>query len=505
MADNVVYLFPDTNLFIQCRPLDQLDWSDWSEFDQVNLIVCRTVQREIDSLKNRGYGRAAKRARKTNGIFRKIFTSNEKFLEVRDTNPRVRLYLQAQSSPSTDLQDDLDYSKADDEIVGFLDRFRKENQDKVARLLTHDTGPMISADAHGLTVDAIKDEWLLPPEHNESEKKIARLSQRISALEQTEPNFKIRLVDDNGTEVNELHFEYTVYNPMSDDEISACIESLRSLFPIASDFGSRESAVKVDTSVRSRIYRIKKTYKTATDEEISKYTDQDYPEWIDKCEEFFSCIHEKLQQKFGHPSFKFSIVNNGTRPGTDTLVNIVANGNFLVCPPRSDDDLPTKEQTKTSLTLPCPPRPPRGKWVHESRFANPHFDQLSEIAKLTRGGVDPYNYLNYRAALNPHTFRDFRRDPNSFYYKPKRPTQPNRSFSLECEQWRHGIEDEWFDGEFFFKHDTGTISGVLSCEVHAGNLSKPVRRRFPVEISIKSVNSRDRAQELVDELVDSAE
>ena len=505
MADKVVYLFPDTNLFIQCRPLDQLDWSDWSEFGQVNLIVCRPVQREIDSRKNRGSDRAAKRARKTNSIFREIFTSNEKYLEVRDANPRVRLYLQASSLPSTDLQDVLDYSKADDEIVGFLDRFMKENQGKDARLLTHDTGPMITAEAHGLTVDAIKDEWLLAPEHNESEKKIARLNQRISELEQNEPNFEIRLVDDNGTEVNELHLEYTVYDPMSNDEVLACIESLRSLFPIVSDFGSREPAVKVDTTARSRLYRKKKTYKPATDEEISDYTDQDYPEWIDKCEEFFSCIHEKLQQSYGHPSFKFSIVNSGTRPGTDTLVNIVANGNFLVCPPRSDDDLPTKEQSKTSLALPCPPRPPRGKWVHESRFSNPHFDQLSEIAKLTRGVVDPYNHLNYRAALDPHTFHGFRRDPNTFYYKPKRPTQPDKSFSFECEQWRHGIGDESFDGEFFFKHETGTVSGVLSCEVHAGNLSNPVERRFPTEISIRSVNSRDRARELIDELVDSTE
>ena len=38
-------LFPDTNVFIQCRPLEELDWSDWADFEEVHLIVCRTVQR----------------------------------------------------------------------------------------------------------------------------------------------------------------------------------------------------------------------------------------------------------------------------------------------------------------------------------------------------------------------------------------------------------------------------------------------------------------------------
>ena len=195
MADNVVYLFPDTNLFIQCRPLDQLDWSDWSEFDQVNLIVCRPVQREIDSRKNRGNDRAARRARKTYSIFRRIIESNDKFSQVSDANPRVRLYLEAPSLPSTDLKDVLDYSKPDDEIVGCLYRFIKENQNEDARLLTHDTGPLLTAETHGLKVDLIKDEWLLPPEHNESETEIARLRQRVAILEQTEPNFLVSFLN----------------------------------------------------------------------------------------------------------------------------------------------------------------------------------------------------------------------------------------------------------------------------------------------------------------------
>lgn len=49
----ILYLFADTNLFIQCRALVELDWSAWASFDEVHVIVSRPVQREIDYRKNK--------------------------------------------------------------------------------------------------------------------------------------------------------------------------------------------------------------------------------------------------------------------------------------------------------------------------------------------------------------------------------------------------------------------------------------------------------------------
>lgn len=39
MADRILYLFPDTNLFIQCLPLQQIYWTLRSDFDEVHLLV----------------------------------------------------------------------------------------------------------------------------------------------------------------------------------------------------------------------------------------------------------------------------------------------------------------------------------------------------------------------------------------------------------------------------------------------------------------------------------
>lgn len=41
---STLYLFADSNLFLQYRPLDQLDWSRLGNFDDMEVVVCRTVQ-----------------------------------------------------------------------------------------------------------------------------------------------------------------------------------------------------------------------------------------------------------------------------------------------------------------------------------------------------------------------------------------------------------------------------------------------------------------------------
>ena len=47
-----IHLFADSNLFLQCKPLREIDWPQLGDFGDIEVIVCRTVQREIDTLKN---------------------------------------------------------------------------------------------------------------------------------------------------------------------------------------------------------------------------------------------------------------------------------------------------------------------------------------------------------------------------------------------------------------------------------------------------------------------
>ena len=116
----ILYLFPDTNVFIQCRPLEELGWDIWSSsFERVHVIVCRPVQRQIDYLKYRGNNRVSQRARKTHSLIGKILSSAECYRTIRETKPQVKLLLDVSWKPSPQLKDRLDYSEVDDQVVGW--------------------------------------------------------------------------------------------------------------------------------------------------------------------------------------------------------------------------------------------------------------------------------------------------------------------------------------------------------------------------------------------------
>lgn len=109
MTTETLYLFPDTNLFIQCKSLNELDWSEWANFSEIHLIVCRPVLREIDNQKNRGNGRVSRRARKAHSLFRDIAINEKDYELIQKDGPKVKLFLEPLIRPCSELSDRLDY------------------------------------------------------------------------------------------------------------------------------------------------------------------------------------------------------------------------------------------------------------------------------------------------------------------------------------------------------------------------------------------------------------
>ena len=501
MTTQILYLFPDNNLFIQCRPLQEIDWSEWADFEEIHLIVCRPVQREIDNQKNRGNDRVGKRARKTSTLFRKIALGANDYELIPGTTPQIKLFLESQSRPSPELEHRLDYSKSDDEIVGCLYRFRQENPDKDARLLTHDTGPIVTAKDLGLPVIPVDETWILPPENTESEREIIHLKNEIDKLKKTEPQFQIRCIDEHDEEVEELKLECHTYEALTDVERLEFVDFIRNKFPLVTDFGPREPAEEEPKTVLGSFIWTQKIYTPASDETIAKYRDQDYPAWIERCEKVLSNLHVALQRNISQPSFHFAMTNKGSRPGKNVLVIFTAKGNFKICPPHDDDD--DSEKKEEAPCLPVPPRPPRGKWEPVS-WGVPTIGQdtlrnlLSDppLSSL----VPPRSFVHVPSS---NTILDALRDPDAFYYKSGRPEIPVESFSLECEQWRHGIDEEYFDGQIFFDHSTDEVRGAIECNIHAENLSAPVKKIVPVKVTVKRLSTIDHARILIKDLQNS--
>ena len=276
----ILYFIPDTNLFIQCRPLEELGWSKWADFDEVRLVVCRPVQREIDNQKNKGNDRIGKRARNVHSLFREIIISDNDYKLIRQSKPQVKLFVDPSYSPSPELENQLDYNDKDDQIVGCVYTIKKHNPESDVRLLTHDSGPMASARMCSLPFVEIPDDWILPPENNNTEKELAKLRAEVAKYKKAEPHFVLRCIKDTEEEIKSIEFEHVIYERLTDVEISTLIESLTCQFPQATDFGEREPKRRKDTNLPNYILGKEEVFTPASEQEITDYIEEGYPGWV---------------------------------------------------------------------------------------------------------------------------------------------------------------------------------------------------------------------------------
>ena len=397
MSTSTVNYFVDTNLFLQCRPLEQLDWTQWKKYEEVCLIVSNPVLREIDHLKNKGNDRVGKRARATSSMFRKMRTEGQKV--ILDASPRVVLSVEPQHNYNLDIDERLNYQERDDQLVGTLYEFKRRHPTENVRLLTHDTTPLYTAEGLGLTVDIIPDNWLLPPESTKIEKKIRSLESEIARLEQAEPSFSIRCVDQLGKELNCYCGSFIWFEPLADDQVDNLMECVKKYFPLESNFGSKEPNERVtnqQTVLDKLVGNVKEEYVPASEESIKKYREEAYPEWLEQCEQILRNHHLTLQRRAPLLKFSFLAENKGTRPATDALVSIEAHGRFQIQPTAIDVENDTQSDEDNEVTklrvedLPRPPIVPRGHW---KRVIG---DQLGELFRT----VDTFNRLSNRIPNN---------------------------------------------------------------------------------------------------------
>jgi hypothetical protein len=347
----ILNLFTDTNSFVQCVPLDQVNWSAWKEFDEVHLIVSRPIQSEIDKQKNKGSDRLGKRARSTSSLFREIILGPKVIVE--SGPPCVKLVMRHDLKPSRELSDRLNYEEPDDQLVGIAYGFAQQNPDADVRILTNDTGPMASAHMVGVGYVEIPDDWLLPPENTEAEKRMNALKAEVERLRRTEPKFPIICSNAEGREISQIECDTTNYIQLNQDQVSALMSRISQERPPANDFGSCEPAERPANRLIPGLAGMRETFTPPTEKEISIYRDEEYPKWLQDCENALRDLHHTLENRDGVPVFRFAAMNQGTRPGEDVLVIVKAKGGIAIKPPENDEEADT---TLMPLRLPCPAR-----------------------------------------------------------------------------------------------------------------------------------------------------
>ncbi len=480
-----IFLFPDTNLFIQCKPLSELDWSAWQSYGEVQLLVSRPVQAEIDRHKGGGNGRLAKRARSASTIFRDILGSKEGYVEVHKANPLVRIYLSPDLKYDETLANRLSYGERDDQLVGIAALFAKRTSGSDVRVLTHDTGPMASAKMVGLEFVEIPESWLLAPEADEAQKRIARLEAEVTRLRKAEPAVEVRFENaETGNQV--LDVELPLFTPLDEHQIAALMERIGRDFPIETDFGSCHAEERQGI-LRDRLQVFlnpRQVFTPATKEEITLYKDKRYPQWLRDCESFLRSVHDRLNANIKWPSVTVRLKNTGSRPADDVLVSFSGRGNIKIQVPPKEENRPPEHE----LLLPSRPLAPKGHWT----------DGLAFLGRLPAGAVEGAVTHESVASLMSLA-QPTKRDPNGFYYK-SRPRSPVDSFSLDCKQWRHSDEEEAFGFTVHAELTLGTKSGVVEVKVQAANLTDVVVKTMPVRITMKESDALAEAEKMIHQL-----
>lgn len=494
---SVLHVFADTNLFLQCKNLEELDWSMLGAHDHVEILVTRPVITEIDSLKGGGNGRRAARSRLASKRFRSLMTMPALSARIRETPGIVDLCLRQNLKPIQPEPEELDYQSGDGRLVGTMLAFCRADPDALAVLLTHDNGPAMSAEAVGLRSVFVPDAWLLPPESTDN-----ALKAKLEQYERQEPRFEISLSPEGrkGIQATLPH-----YQELTQEELLVLMSYLKARFPRANDFGSTEPAehpVKFE-SARLSFTQARDVYEPASREDIDGYN-KAYAKWEEDSRKHLQDVHRLLHIAQAWPRLEMSIANIGSRPANDALVVLDVQGSedVSLLPPRArkggdddgddDDDAgPLKGVNLAKLLrLQAPPPPPRGTW----RRIDAYTMVSRSLADLPGFGksIEP-------AILSRSHFVAPQIDPNKIYFKEGGRGEPDRHIEYSCQQWRHAQPAHELELLVISRQPSAaTCSGVIRVEVHASNLTRPAVATLPFKLTFERTSSFEEAKKLVE-------
>lgn len=339
----------DTNLFFECKRLEELPWSDLV-VDPVVIALTKPVMGEIDKHK-KGGGRTRKRAIEISGRIRGMLAAQPPEIVIQETGPHVVLRLMPIVQPDPELASSLDYTINDDRIVGTVATLSKDERFASVSLLTDDSVAASTAQGLGVSFFLIPESWKRPPEETTEAKRIKELEKDISTYRAQEPS--ISIADVSGDPAR-AHVIRRIALALERPEIDLLIDKLKARHHIKQDFATRESESQADGTEIS--------YEAPNAETIEKYMSEAYPKWIGACRSIFEKLHNGRIEPEAEAALTFGVANGGTRPASRMRVSFKAIGNIHLSrdahDPDNDEDQDGNDGKSALHPFPELPAPP---------------------------------------------------------------------------------------------------------------------------------------------------
>jgi hypothetical protein len=555
-----VHLVADTNLFFECRSLDDLPWSELG-YDPVVILLTKPVLDEIDKHK-KANGRTRGRALEIFGRVRGMLASSVQDVEIHTSSPKVLLRRMPNVAADPARKDHLDYAKTDERLIGIVSTLVAQALGHEVKLFTDDTGPAATADGLGIPYLMIKEGWRRPAPETAEEKRIKDLEKDLATYRAQEPKIAIKRCEP-ADESNMVTVTRKVATPLTEAEIEGLLAKLRLKCPLVADFTPPPPSTVTDTFGATTTTE----YAAPAEADITNYRDVLYPQWLARCRTVLKELHQGRDELEPDVVLRWSMANLGSRPASQVRVEFEAKGPLALqrLAPGSenedaeeeDDDAISPAPAAASPRLPLVPKPPAFP-KHVTRVAAPaepkpaqgfdlsalkvtgafedRYTSIAEVSRRLAASLDPlshhvralhasdaatrflqsesiFNTLRASSALSPSVpasimpprtdyLRSLRppqipvHEPESFYYEWPLARAVTKG-ALTCDLWRHQAGEEIFEFEVEFTKD-GEARGTVECTVHAENLTRPEQARVIVSRTIEQFSMIDLAETMVE-------
>ena len=482
---------PDANVLVHGRSLVDQPWHVLGR-DPIEIVLIPPVIRELDKLKVQT-GRPNKVARALSSDVRRLLKEPDRTATVRRSGPAVTKRVELRKV-TTAVVDGLDLGHADQALINYALHLQADGQDIL--LLTDDTICATTAEEFGLPVLLIDDDWLRDAEPDEASKENLRLAAENRRLKAAEPQVALSFVGMDGAVLSTFEAEIVRWPALTSTETDALMTEVANLCPPASSFEPlkpRATDALRGIGATQRFGHLaslqpRTAYEPATEEEIEDYRTQKYPDWLDEVRTALGSLHDTLQARFEPPWVLAVAANKGTRPAQDTLLSMVARGDFAIrdedVPAGEDDDADEASPITVPYALPLPPNPPRGRTR-----------TMGALGGRSAFGADAIGRMVHHPLHLPTFSAPKPRDSDAFYWREGRDGWVDQ-MQLECASWRHG-QDEVVSKLGISPDGLEPCSGAIELSVHASNLSDPALVRLPVRIMVTDGDTLGRARALI--------
>lgn len=445
-----VAVFVDCNCFLQIRDLQDLPWSELLPgVRRVDVMVMPSVLTELDQKKVEPKDRVRNRAR---AAIRQIDAASERDpmrIRLRDTPVEVSLVLP--DVPRTDWlrHPKLDPSRPDDHLVA---QALDTTTDLHKVLLSHDSGPRVTARRCGLTANAPPKTWLLPDPVDDDRKKLQQLQRENAKLLARYP-LVVASWGSEKTGPTVCKVERLVTPPLGGEAITALVKRCEHLWPH-----------------QTGVVRVGEGFFVGDDDISGDASQYDYGryvakwgKWRDGLYAFFENLHDRVAASSRIDAVDLCYENIGSATAERLTIGFSVSDGWVV--------LPDKREADSIAPLPIavadPPLTP---------FQQKHKDRATKADDVS---------LRMRAML-PH--REQPQNPTGFYWI-ERPNYDGQSGRYQCAEFRAKAKQS--DTIWLMPKGAPPKTGCLTVDIHASNLSEPIKLDLLLKFEERAVSWSD--------------